>query len=167
MAEITIPSVGIAMEEALVVKWLKEPGDLVAVDDPVAEIETDKATMDIVSPVAGTLGPHLVEPGAIVPVGATIVHVIDTVEGPAAAPGDIAPDDIVPDDSVPGDSVSDDASAETAPAPVAAAEASEGERAAHGLSPRAPHCPGAGAGARCFSTSGRRAVPGADRGEGR
>ncbi len=84
MAEVVIPAAGIAMEEALVVKWFKEPGDAVAVDDVVAEIETDKATMDILSPAAGTLGDHLFEPGAIVPVGAVIVHVL--VEG-EVAPG--------------------------------------------------------------------------------
>jgi len=60
MAEIVIQAVGVGMEEALIVSWLKQPGDAVAVDDPVAEIETDKATMDVVSPFAGTLGPHLV-----------------------------------------------------------------------------------------------------------
>ena len=57
MAEIVIQAVGVGMEEALIVSWLKQPGDAVAVDDPVAEIETDKATMDLVSPFAGTLGP--------------------------------------------------------------------------------------------------------------
>jgi pyruvate dehydrogenase E2 component (dihydrolipoamide acetyltransferase) len=121
MAEITIPSVGIAMEEALVVRWLKEPGEAVAVDDPVAEIETDKATMDIVSPVAGTLGPHLVEPGAIVPVGATIGHVLAESEVaptlPQAGPPEPA-ETTDGDDSHPGQPV-------------------EGDRAAHRLSPRA------------------------------
>jgi pyruvate dehydrogenase E2 component (dihydrolipoamide acetyltransferase) len=73
---VAIPSVGIAMTEALLVKWLKEPGDVVAADEPVAEIETDKATMDLESPVAGRLGPHLAEPGEIVAVGTVIVEVL-------------------------------------------------------------------------------------------
>lgn len=76
MAEIAIPSVGIAMEEALVVKWLKEEGEPVAVDEPVAEIETDKATMELVSPADGTLGAHLYDAGAIVPVGTSIARVV-------------------------------------------------------------------------------------------
>jgi pyruvate dehydrogenase E2 component (dihydrolipoamide acetyltransferase) len=119
MAEIVIPSVGIAMEEALVVKWLKEPGDEVAADEPVAEIETDKATMDLVSPVAGRLGPHLAEPGAVVAVGTVVAHVVaEGVEpAPAAAPE--------PPPAAP-------AAVEEPPAPAA-----EGERRPHTLSPRA------------------------------
>ena len=88
MAEVAIPSIGVAMSEALLVKWLKEPGDEVAVAEPVAEIETDKATMDIESPVAGRLGPHLAEPGAIVPVGTVIVQIVaegEAADTPAAA----------------------------------------------------------------------------------
>jgi pyruvate dehydrogenase E2 component (dihydrolipoamide acetyltransferase) len=84
MAEIAIPSIGIAMTEALLVKWLKQPGDEVAAAEAVAEIETDKATMDLESPIAGRLGPHLVEPGAIVPVGAVVVEVV--ADGEAATP---------------------------------------------------------------------------------
>jgi pyruvate/2-oxoglutarate dehydrogenase complex dihydrolipoamide acyltransferase (E2) component len=124
MAAVVIPSVGIAMEEALIVKWLKEPGDTVAVDEPVAEIETDKATMDILSPEAGVLGPHLFEPGALVPVGATIVEV--DVAGAAAAPEAEAP------------------AVEAAPAAAAEPELdapavapAAGERAPHAISPRA------------------------------
>ena len=90
MAGIAIPSLGIAMEEALLVKWHRQPGDEVAANDPVAEIETDKATMDLESPVAGRLGPHLFGPGATVPVGVVIVEVVaegeEAAEPRAAAP---------------------------------------------------------------------------------
>ena len=88
MTDIVIPSAGIAMEEAMVVKWHKAPGDTVAADEPVVEIETDKATMDVVSPVAGRLGPHLAEPGDVVAVGAAIVRVLteEAVPEPARAP---------------------------------------------------------------------------------
>ena len=79
MASITIPSLGIAMSDALLVKWLKQPGEDVAEGDAVAEIETDKALMPLESPVAGKLGPHLFAEEAIVPVGAVIVEV--TAEG--------------------------------------------------------------------------------------
>jgi 2-oxoglutarate dehydrogenase E2 component (dihydrolipoamide succinyltransferase) len=83
MAEIVIPSVGIAMSEALLVRWLKQPGDSVSADEPVAEIETDKATMELVSPVGGLVGPHLFEPGTVVPVGTAIVQVLAEGEAPA------------------------------------------------------------------------------------
>ena len=75
MAEIVIPSVGIAMEEALVVKWLKEPGDDVAADEPVAEIETDKATW-ISSARSPASSARIFEPGAVVAVGKTVAVVL-------------------------------------------------------------------------------------------
>jgi len=53
MAKIFIPSIGVAMEEALLVSWLKQPGEEVAGEEAVAEIETDKAAMDLTSPVSG------------------------------------------------------------------------------------------------------------------
>jgi pyruvate dehydrogenase E2 component (dihydrolipoamide acetyltransferase) len=77
MTDVVIPSLGISMEEAVLTQWLRQPGDTVAPDDPVAEIETDKATMELVSPVAGVLGPHLFGEGATVPVGAAVVAIYD------------------------------------------------------------------------------------------
>ncbi|MGA3214699.1 MAG: 2-oxo acid dehydrogenase subunit E2 [Acidimicrobiales bacterium] len=83
MAKIFIPAIGVAMEEALLVSWLKQPGDEVAAEEAVAEIETDKAAMDLTSPASGKMGPHLFEPGAIIPVGTTIAEVLE--EGEASA----------------------------------------------------------------------------------
>jgi pyruvate dehydrogenase E2 component (dihydrolipoamide acetyltransferase) len=80
MADIVIPSLGIAMEEALVVRWLKQPGDEVMADEGVAEIETDKAIVEVKSPTAGTLGAPLVELGAAIPVGTVIARVIPKSE---------------------------------------------------------------------------------------
>jgi pyruvate dehydrogenase E2 component (dihydrolipoamide acetyltransferase) len=127
MADVVIPSVGIAMEEALLVKWLKEPGDAVAVDDPVAEIETDKATMDIVSPVAGVLGPHLFKPGSLVPVGAAIVAVV--VDGEATSLQPPAPEDEAAEATPAAAAADEDAVSHAAPVV-------EG-RTPHALSPRA------------------------------
>ncbi len=121
MADIVIPSVGIAMEEALLVKWLKEPGEDVAVDEPVAEIETDKATMDLVSPAEGRLGPHLVEAGEVVPVGGTVARVTADDEGDADEPA-VAALEEARRPALPTDE---------APAPAAS------ERSPHSLSPRA------------------------------
>ncbi|MCA9448717.1 MAG: dihydrolipoamide succinyltransferase, partial [Candidatus Omnitrophica bacterium] len=53
--EIKVPSVGESITEVMIVKWLKSEGDRVETDDPVAEIETDKATLEIPSPGAGTI----------------------------------------------------------------------------------------------------------------
>ncbi len=92
MAEIVIPSLGVAMEEALLLRWLKEPGDEVTTDEAVAEIETDKTTMELTSPMNGLLGPHRFAPGAIVPVGVAIVSVLLPGEQSAtpAATNDLA-----------------------------------------------------------------------------
>ena len=128
MAAVAIPSVGVAMEEALLVKWLKQPGDGVAANEPVAEIETDKASMELESPVAGLLGRHLFAEGAIVPVGTVIVEVVAEGDAPAAAPE--APEAVSA--PVAAEAVSAPAPAVAAPAPRAA----EGGRP-HALSPRA------------------------------
>ncbi len=71
-----MPAYGMAMKEGILVRWLKETGDLVEVGAAIAEIETDKTTAEIESTVAGRLGPHLFEPGAVVPVGTSISSVI-------------------------------------------------------------------------------------------
>src|ERR1700734_584437 len=123
MPEIGIQAVGGAMEEALLVRWLKQPGETIAVDDIVAEIDTDKATMDVVSPYAGTLGPHLAAEGEVVPVGASIVEVLDGSEQTTPAPAE-----------------TDSAATSEAVAASDAASAPSGEDSAsqpHRLSPRA------------------------------
>ena len=85
MREVTIPSVGMAMTEAVLNSWLKNPGDSVAVGEAIAEIETDKSSLDLESPSDGVLGRHLVSAGANVPVGQVIVRVLE--------PGEIEPHD--------------------------------------------------------------------------
>ncbi|MFL5961407.1 MAG: 2-oxo acid dehydrogenase subunit E2 [Gaiellaceae bacterium] len=87
MADVVIPSLGIAMEEALLTRWLRQPGDVVAQEDAIAEIETDKATMELTSPVAGVLGPHLFAEGATVPVGVAVVTVYSDSDAARAADG--------------------------------------------------------------------------------
>ena len=55
MADLVVPQLGESISEAVVAKWLKQVGDAVAVDEPVAELETDKITVQLPSPVAGAL----------------------------------------------------------------------------------------------------------------
>jgi 2-oxoglutarate dehydrogenase E2 component (dihydrolipoamide succinyltransferase) len=81
--EIKVPSLGESITEATVSKWLKHPGEPVAVDEPVAELETDKVTLEVPAPAAGTLTEILAEEGANVPVGAVLGTIAD---GLAAAP---------------------------------------------------------------------------------
>jgi 2-oxoglutarate dehydrogenase E2 component (dihydrolipoamide succinyltransferase) len=87
-AEIKVPSLGESVTEATVAKWLKRPGDAVAIDEPIAELETDKITLEVYAPAAGTLAEILAEEGANVPVGAVLGRIAD---GAAAGPSQPAP----------------------------------------------------------------------------
>ena len=71
--EFTLPDVGEGLTEAEIVSWLVAPGDTVSEDQPVAEVETDKAVVEVPSPVDGTVGEILAEEGEMVPVGTVIV----------------------------------------------------------------------------------------------
>src|SRR3989337_2106984 len=53
--EVTVPTMGESINEAVILRWLKADGDQVALDEPICELETDKATFDLPSPAAGTL----------------------------------------------------------------------------------------------------------------
>jgi pyruvate dehydrogenase E2 component (dihydrolipoamide acetyltransferase) len=82
MADITMPRLSDTMSEGAVGRWLKKPGDKVQKDEVIAEIETDKATMDLVSFEDGTLQEIVVPEGKIVPIG-EVIGVIGN--GPAKA----------------------------------------------------------------------------------
>jgi len=73
--EVKVPTLGESVTEATVGAWLKKPGDAVAVDEPIASLETDKVAVDVPSPVAGVMGQHVVSEGDTVNVGAVIAIV--------------------------------------------------------------------------------------------
>ena len=66
--EVTLPSLGVAILEATVVKWLKEEGQPVAKEEPIAEVESDKVSFEVVSPMDGVLLKRLCEVSGIVKV---------------------------------------------------------------------------------------------------
>src|SRR5712692_10345276 len=70
-----MPKLGFDMTEGTFVNWVKKPGDPVKVGDVIAEIESDKATIEIESTASGTLLKTLVDVGQVVPVGAPIAEV--------------------------------------------------------------------------------------------
>jgi 2-oxoglutarate dehydrogenase E2 component (dihydrolipoamide succinyltransferase) len=82
--EIKVPTLGESITEATVSKWLKRPGDPVAADEPVAELETDKVTLEVPAPAAGTLAEILAAEGANVPVGAVLGTIADGAASRAA-----------------------------------------------------------------------------------
>jgi 2-oxoglutarate dehydrogenase E2 component (dihydrolipoamide succinyltransferase) len=94
--EVKVPTLGESITEATLGAWLKQPGDAVAVDEPVASLETDKVSVDVPSPVAGVFGEALVKEGDTVAVGASIATVSEggaAVQAgtQAAAPAAAAP----------------------------------------------------------------------------
>jgi pyruvate dehydrogenase E2 component (dihydrolipoamide acetyltransferase) len=92
MAQIVrMPSVMANATDAVLSQWLTGPGETIAIGDPLAEIETDKAVVEYAAEVDGTIGRLLVEPGARVVVGDPIAVVLEEGEDPAATPLDISP----------------------------------------------------------------------------
>jgi pyruvate dehydrogenase E2 component (dihydrolipoamide acetyltransferase) len=89
--EFKLPDVGEGLTEAEIVTWLVEVGDTVTEDQPVAEVETDKAVVEVPSPVNGTVREILADEGEMVPVGNVIITF--DVEGEEAEPAETAKGD--------------------------------------------------------------------------
>src|ERR671927_1045696 len=75
MPEVIMRKIGDAMEEGTLVKWLKSEGDEVSEGDPIAEIETDKVTMELEAENAGTLAQLIADEGQDIPVGEAIAFI--------------------------------------------------------------------------------------------
>jgi 2-oxoglutarate dehydrogenase E2 component (dihydrolipoamide succinyltransferase) len=88
--EVKVPVLGESVSEATIGEWLKAPGDPVALDEPIASLETDKVAVEVPSPVAGTMGAQLVKVGDTVLVDAVIATIEDG-KAAAAAPKAAAP----------------------------------------------------------------------------
>ncbi|MFT6451080.1 MAG: 2-oxoglutarate dehydrogenase E2 component (dihydrolipoamide succinyltransferase) [Halocynthiibacter sp.] len=83
--EIRVPTLGESVTEATVATWFKKPGDAVAVDEMLCELETDKVTVEVPSPAAGTLGEIVAAEGETVGVDA-LLATLSAGEGAAPAP---------------------------------------------------------------------------------
>ena len=75
--KILVPELGESITEATVSKWLKNKGDLVDVDEPIVELETDKVNLEVPSPVTGQLSKINSKDGSIVKVGEILGSVIE------------------------------------------------------------------------------------------
>ena len=82
--EVTVPTLGESITEATLGQWLKQPGDAVAADEPIASLETDKVAVEVNAPAAGVLAEQLVKEGDTVEVGAAIAR-IEAGDGASAA----------------------------------------------------------------------------------
>src|SRR5215469_15006515 len=84
--ELKIPSVGESISEVQIGAWRKSPGERVAEDEIVAELETDKATFELPAPAAGVLTKILKKAGESAGVGEVIAYLGDGSEGDKGAP---------------------------------------------------------------------------------
>jgi len=96
--EITVPTLGESVADATVARWIKTTGDAVAADEPVVELETDKVTLEVPAPAAGTLGEIMAAEGATVEVGASLAMLNEgaTPAAPAATPAEPVPSEPAP-----------------------------------------------------------------------
>ncbi len=88
--EVTIPEIGESVTEALILRWIKQPGEAIGRDDPLVELETDKVTVEMPCPVAGVLSEIVCAEGETVPIGAVIARIEEgavAAASPRAAPG--------------------------------------------------------------------------------
>ena len=86
MADVTMPRLSDTMEEGTIASWLKKPGEEVARGEVIAQIETDKATMDLTAFEAGTLQEILAPEGTTVPIGQPVARIGKNGSAPAASP---------------------------------------------------------------------------------
>ena len=87
MPEVIMPKMGDAMEEGTLLKWLKSEGEEVEEGEPIAEIETDKASMEIEAEDSGTLHEIIAQEGQDVPVGEAIAVILGEGEEPPERDG--------------------------------------------------------------------------------
>jgi pyruvate dehydrogenase E2 component (dihydrolipoamide acetyltransferase) len=95
--EITMPKMGFDMEAGTLLRWLKTEGDPVKQGEVIAEIETDKATVEIESFATGVVQRVLVKEGEEVPVGTTIALVGEPGEGPPSPPSPVEKEEAAPE----------------------------------------------------------------------
>ncbi len=88
--EVKVPQLGESVTEATLGEWLKKPGEAVALDEPIASLETDKVAVEVPAPAAGVMGEYAIELGETVEVGA-VIATIEEGEGKPASGSDSAP----------------------------------------------------------------------------
>ncbi len=142
-ADIKVPTLGESVTTATVARWLKKAGDKVAADEALVELETDKVTVEVNSPAAGTLGSLAADEGAEVEVGA-LLGTVEEGEGAAApakqpeTPATGASPGKAPPPAQPAAAASPGAQAPRAPAgPVARPATPPSDVAAHAPMPAA------------------------------
>jgi len=93
MTEVRVPTLGESVTEATVATWFKQPGDAVAADEMLCELETDKVTVEVPAPAAGVMGEIVAAEGDTVGVDALLATIV-AGDGAAAAPADAEAGDV-------------------------------------------------------------------------
>ena len=86
--EIKVPPLGESVSEATIARWIKSAGEAVALDEPVAELETDKVTLEVPAPAAGVIASITAEVGATAGIDAVMALLDEGAEAPAAKPSE-------------------------------------------------------------------------------
>jgi 2-oxoglutarate dehydrogenase E2 component (dihydrolipoamide succinyltransferase) len=86
--ELLLPKMGESVAEATIIKWVKQPGDMIQLDDTILEIATDKVDSEVPSPVAGKLVKQLFKEDDVVQVGAIIAIIETDAAAVASSPAD-------------------------------------------------------------------------------
>ena len=98
--EIKVPTLGESVTTATIARWMKKTGDAVAADEPLVELETDKVTVEVNAPGAGTLGQIVAAEGAEVEVGAVLALLeaggAASGASPSATPSNASPVAVTP-----------------------------------------------------------------------
>jgi len=153
MAEITLPQLGETVTEGTITRWFKKIGDIVAADEPLFEVSTDKVDTEVPSPIAGVLTEIRVAEGDTVAVGTVIAVVGDASSAPApaaAAPAAVAPASAA--ETLASSQVSASEPAPAAPAAAAPQAAPAAAPAAPAAATPAPAAPAAASGHRAWWT---------------
>jgi 2-oxoisovalerate dehydrogenase E2 component (dihydrolipoyl transacylase) len=120
---VTMPQLGESVTEGTITRWLKAEGDEVEIDEPLAEVDTDKVNAELPSPVAGTIERFLVSEGTTVDVGTEIALVAADGDSPAT-------------DAPPRENVADEAPTEEFPASDTKAQPVAGKESPMARTPR-------------------------------
>ncbi|MDF1800493.1 MAG: hypothetical protein P1V81_15050, partial [Planctomycetota bacterium] len=115
--EFKLPDIGEGIAEGEIVKWLVAEGDVVEEHQPIVEVMTDKATVEVPAPAAGTISKQLAAEGDVVPVGTVIFHLESGGSAPAAKPAAAPAEDPAP---APATEAAPAEAPAPAPAPAAA-----------------------------------------------
>ena len=84
--EIIVPTLGESVSDATVARWIKTTGDIVAADEPIVELETDKVTLEVPAPAAGQIGDIVAAEGTVVEVGAILARLKEGAGGAPSKP---------------------------------------------------------------------------------